>query len=338
MSEYKNKLESENAELKAQLNILSSAPHLLANSMQVSENEIDFNELWYAIWSGKWLITIVTSFFAVSSILYALLLPNEYESTVLLSPASSSSSSSLSKLAGKFGGLASLAGINIGGGGKDNSLIAMELVKSWGFLEAFIKDNDIAVEVFAAKGWHLGADKLIIDDKIYDISQKKWVRKFDKSKGQKAKPSSWELYEKFKERISVNQDKNSGLISISVEYYSPYIAKHWLDALIVAINHHMKVQDRNEALSSIKYLEKQVKKTNISEMQTIFYELIQEQTKNLMLAEVSDEYVFKTIISARVEEEKSGPKRALIVILATILGGIFGSIVVLIRYFIQREK
>jgi len=40
-----------------------------------------------------------------------------------------------------------------------------------------------------------------------------------------------------------------------------------------------------------------------------------------MLAEVSDEYVFKTLSQAKVAEEKAKPKRALIAILGFMLGG-----------------
>ena len=59
--------------------------------------------------------------------------------------------------------------------------------------------------------------------------------------------------------------------------------------------------------------------------------MIEEQTKTLMLAEVSDEYVFKTISPAKVSEEKAKPKpkRALIVM----LGGMLAVIIVLIRHF-----
>jgi uncharacterized protein involved in exopolysaccharide biosynthesis len=70
----------------------------------------------------------------------------------------------------------------------------------------------------------------------------------------------------------------------------------------------------------------------------VFYQLIEEQTKTLMLAEVSGEYVFKTISEAKVAEEKSKPKRALISILGAFLGGMLSLVVVLIRHFTKKEK
>jgi LPS O-antigen subunit length determinant protein (WzzB/FepE family) len=73
-------------------------------------------------------------------------------------------------------------------------------------------------------------------------------------------------------------------------------------------------------------------------METVFYQLIEEQTKTMMLAQVKKEYMFKTIDPAQVPDEKSGPKRALIVLLGTMLGGILSVLIVLIRYFTKSNS
>jgi uncharacterized protein involved in exopolysaccharide biosynthesis len=332
-------LESRNVQLETNLSLLAARNSQLETGAFSSEDEIDLKELWNAIWSGKWLIIGITFVFSVASVLYALSLPDEYKSTALLAPASSSSSSQLGKLAGQFGGLASLAGINLGGGGaEDKTVIAMEIMKTWGFLEKFIKDNNIEVEVFAAEGWDRATDTLRIDPDLYDIEKKKWVREFKPSRGQKLEPNGWELYEEFRERVTISQDKASGLISLSVEYYSPLVAKTWTELLVRNINTHIQKQDRAEALKSIEYLNTKIKETSLADMQSVFYQLIEEQTKTLMLAEVSEEYVFKTISPAKVAEEKSNPKRALIAIFGFLLGGIFSVILSLLLYFNKKKS
>ncbi|MEP1744156.1 MAG: Wzz/FepE/Etk N-terminal domain-containing protein [Kangiellaceae bacterium] len=337
LEEKLNQLEARNQRLEADISILASRSQLLAPDSFQSDDEIDLKELWNAIWSGKWLIIGITFVFSVASVLYALSLPDEYKSTAVLAPASSSSSSQLSKLAGQFGGLASLAGINLSGGGaEDKTVIAMEIMKTWGFLEKFIVDNHIEVEVFAADGWDRATDTLRINPDLYDVEAQKWVRDYHPSRGQKLQPSGWELYESFKEKVTVSQDKTSGLISISVEFFSPKIAKQWTEKLIRAINAHIQTQERKEATKSISYLNNKINETNIADMQGVFYQLIEEQTKTLMLAEVSEEYVFKTISAPKVAEEKTSPKRALITVLATILGGMFSVLVTLLRYFVNK--
>ena len=66
--------------------------------------------------------------------------------------------------------------------------------------------------------------------------------------------------------------------------------------------------------------------------------LITSKIKTLMLAEVNQEYVFKTLDPAVVAEEKAKPKRALIAVLGTVLGGMAGVILVLIRYALRRRE
>jgi uncharacterized protein involved in exopolysaccharide biosynthesis len=301
------------------------------------DDEIDLRELASAIWQGKWIIICITALFSVASVFYALSVPDEYESTVLLAPASSSGGSGLSSLAGQYGGLASLAGINLGGGsgGEDKVAIAMEIIKTWGFQESFIEQNNLQVALFAATGWNRANNKLIINPELYDEATDKWVREFNPAKGEKAEPGSWKLHNKLKDRVSISQDKVSGLVNLTVEYYSPELAKQWVESLVRSINADFKKRDRDEATKSIQYLQEKIQETHVSDMQAVFYQLIEEQTKTLMLAEVSDEYVFKTVSPARVAEVKSKPKRALIAILGFILGGILSVIFVLIRYYFK---
>jgi len=110
------------------------------------------------------------------------------------------------------------------------------------------------------------------------------------------------------------------------------IAKEWVDKLVKAINSHIQEKDREEAIKSIEYLNNKIKETNITDMQSVFYQLIEEQTKTLMLAEVSEEYVFKTISPAKIAEEESKPNRLLISIIGVLLGVFVSVLIVLVRF------
>ena len=298
-------------------------------------DEIDLAELWHAIWSGKLLIIAISGLFAISSILYAINQPNIYQATTLLSPTSEQSGAGgLAKMAGQFGGLASLAGINLGGGGTDKTGLALEVLKSRVFLEKFINKHQLLVPLMAAKNWDVNANTLIIDDEIYNETTKAWVREVKAPK--KPEPSPWQAYKSFKEILSITSDKETGMITLAIEHYSPEIATQWLLWLVSDINEAMREQDKAEAQRSINYLTAKLKETQLADMQTIFYQLIEQQTKTIMLAEVSLEYVLKTIDPANAPEEKAKPKRALIVVLGTMLGGILSVLIVLIRYFTNK--
>ncbi|KZY30506.1 MULTISPECIES: Wzz/FepE/Etk N-terminal domain-containing protein [unclassified Oleiphilus] len=303
-------------------------------------DEIDLQALLGAIWRGKMIVLLMTLLFSCSSVFYAISLPDKYRSVSILAPASGSSSSSLSQLAGQFGGLASLAGVNLGGnGGADKATIALELMKTWGFLEEFIESADIAAEVYAVTGWNKSENKLIYDLDIYDPKTNQWLLDPESEDNSTFEPSSWELYRELSGRLLINRDKETGLIRISLEHFSPHITKQWSNMLVEKINQLMKEEDKASAKRSIKFLKSQVANTHVADMQTVFYQLIEEQAKTLMLAEVSNEYVLKTVSAPKVPEVKSGPNRALICIVGFMLGSGIGIIFVLIRLsFNSRRK
>ncbi|WP_328589018.1 Wzz/FepE/Etk N-terminal domain-containing protein [Cognaticolwellia aestuarii] len=305
---------------------------------QIPESdEIDLAELWRAIWSGKLLIIAISALFAISSIIYAINQPNIYRASTLLAPASEQGGAGgLAKMAGQFGGLASLAGINLGSGGTDKTGLALEVLKSRLFLENFIAKHQLLVPLMAANNWDPNSNTLTIDDEIYNSETNSWLREVEAPK--KPEPSSWEAFKAFKQVLSVSTDKENGMITLAIEHYSPEVATQWLVWLVDDINSTIRQQDKVEAQNSIDYLSEKLQETQLADMQTVFYQLIEEQTKIIMLAEVSREYVLKTIDPANAPEEKAKPKRALIVVLGTMLGGILSLLIVLIRYFSNKSN
>ena len=298
------------------------------------DDEIDLRELFMVLWAGKIKIVAITAVFAVASVIYALSVPNQYKATALLAPAQSSGGG-LSGALGQLGGLASLAGVSIGGGESSEAQIAQEIMKSWNFIEAFIADNDLAVELFAAEGWRKGSNELKINDDVYDSQNKQWL--LENESGVVGPPSSWNLFKTFSGRLAVSEDKKSGLVSVSIEYYSPQIAKQWLDMYVSAVNAHMQQRQVDKVTNNINYLQAQIEKTSIAEMREVFYTIIEEQTKNKMVAEASPEYAFVAVSPSMVPEEKSQPKRALICILGTLLGGMLSVLLVLAMHYTRKS-
>ncbi|MDA7815671.1 Wzz/FepE/Etk N-terminal domain-containing protein [Porticoccaceae bacterium] len=300
------------------------------NSTDQYDDEIDLRELFSVLWDGKKLIVGITAVFALVAVFYALSIPNQYRATALVSPAGGSGGG-LSGALGQLGGLASLAGVSIGGGESSEAQVAQEIMRSRGFIEEFISENNMDVEVFAAQGWDRGSNQIEINSDLYDVDSSLWLR--DAPAGKTVEPTGWELYKSFSGMFSVSEDKKTGMISISVEYFSPEIAKQWVDQLIIGINQHMQSRNLDKVNINIQYLEAQIQKTSIAEMREVFYTIIEEQIKSKMLAEASPEYAFVTVSPAMVPEEKSQPERALICILGTLLGGMLAVLLVLVRHY-----
>jgi len=290
------------------------------------DDEIDLRELFRVLWAGKWLIGGITLATAVIAVIIALMLPNIYRAEALLAPNVQEGASGLSALASQYGGLASLAGINIGDGAAGKTTLGLEILKSRKFISGFIERHDIMVPLMAAKGWDAESGELVIDPHSYDLASGKWVRRVSPPK--KVIPSFQEAYDVFMDILSVDQDKKTGFVTIAVEHYSPSVAKQWADWLIEDLNSVILRQDVAEAEQAIDYLQKQIDSTPLAGLRDVFFRLIEEQTKTIMLAKVSDEYVFKTIDPAILPEEESRPKRLLVVLLAAIIGVFAGLTIV----------
>jgi uncharacterized protein involved in exopolysaccharide biosynthesis len=300
------------------------------------DDEIDLVELAVTLWKGKWLIIGITAVFAVGAVIVSLMMPNMYRSEIVLAPANAESSGGISALAGQFGGLAGLAGINLGGsGGVDKTTLTLEVMKSRAFIADFIRRHELAVPLIAATGWDFDTG-WEINGELYSQENKLWVREV--SGRQPVIPSDLELVEAFRENVlAVSQDAKSQIVRVSVELMSPSEAKKWATWLVEDVNTYMRERDTAEAAKSIEYLQGQLERTSLAEMKQIFYQLIEEQTKSMMLAQVRDEYALKVIDPAVVPETKTSPKRALICIVATILGGMIGVLVVFLVAFFRRE-
>jgi uncharacterized protein involved in exopolysaccharide biosynthesis len=308
---------------------------LSQQAYQQHEDEIDLKELFLTLWRGKWTIIFTTIVFAVGGVLYALSQPNTYKAEAILASANDGKSGGLSSMASQFGGLASLAGISIGSGGTDSRAMALATLQSRQFINAFIHQYDLFVPLMAGEKWSESTDTLQLDSEIYDAQSKTWVREVDP--GKSPEPTDWEAYKEFKKLIAVSESKDNGLVTLSITHLSPTIAKQWVDWLVIDLNAWVKKESLDESKRNISYLEEQIERTSISDMQSVFYQLIEEQTKNLMLAQVQEEFAFKTIDSAVVPEEKAGPKRALICVLAVLLGGMLGMGIVLIRFAFTKK-
>ena len=292
--------------------------------------ELELGEIFSVIWTDKLLIVGVTAIFILVSVCYALSIPNQYSATAVVT-STQGGGGGLASVMGRFGGLASLAGVDVGGGSQKDAKIARQIMQSRGFIEKFIKENDLSAEVFAARGWDKKANRLIMDSRLYDTDTAQWLP--DAANGGSAEPSGWQLYNRFSDMFSVSDDPVNGVISISVEYYSPQLAKELVDKLIIGINDHLKNQKLQKVNVNIQYLEAQIQKTSITEMKNVFYTIIEEQIKSKMLAEASPEYAFITVSPAMIPEQKSRPNRSLICIMGGIMGSFLATLTVLIRRF-----
>jgi uncharacterized protein involved in exopolysaccharide biosynthesis len=279
-------------------------------------DEININELIKTFWDYKLIISSISIVSCILIVLYSLSIPNIYRSSALVMPTQSQGSNLSGSLSG-LGGLASMAGISIPSGSSNNKDEAIAVLTSHQFLEDFIIKNDILLPLMASKGWDAVKNELILDSKIYDSKNKKWA---SKSNNVSSKPSIQEAVRSFREIYNVSENKQNGFVTISIDFYSPQIAKDWIDLIVKNINETMRVQAVSMATSSLNYLNDQMNMTNISEIKIVLSELAKSETQKIMLSKSSPEYMFKTIDKAYAPEIKISPRRSIICIIGALVG------------------
>ncbi|WP_026957849.1 Wzz/FepE/Etk N-terminal domain-containing protein [Aliagarivorans taiwanensis] len=302
-------------------------------SEHLNQKGLTFLQLLYVLWKGKLAIILFTVVFAVTSVATSLLLPNTYRAETTLSLAQQDKSAM--GLSGQLGGLASLAGINVGDGNADRSQLALEVLRSRAFVSEFIETREILPDLMAVSEWIAEGNRLLYDPAIYKPDSKTWVREVDFPRS--VVPSMQEAYDKFIEILNVSENKQTGIVKVSIDHLSPHVAKDWTNWLIEDLNNEMRQRDLTDSRKTVEYLEEKLNNVVLAEMQSILFQLIEEQIKTIMLAEVMDEYVFKTVDPAIAPELKHSPQRAIICILGTLVGGILGVLFVLIRHFAKLQ-
>ena len=301
------------------------------------DDDIDLRELFGVLWAGKTEIMVGLLLSALIAVSYALYLPNKYTSEALLAPRNNGGSGgALGQLASQYGGLAGLAGVNFGGvGDQSKTAIAIEMLKSRDFFGRYLYDS-VLVDLMASKSWDREANEVVIDEDLFDIETQAWVR--DLGNGFHAKPSVQEAHTAFVEgAFSVSEDKLLGFVTVSATHYSPTVARDWVTKIVGSVNKAMREREVREGENSIAFLEEQSAKTNLVSLTEVFAELIEQQTKTVMLASASDEYVFQVIDPPVAPELKSEPQRALICVLGVLLGGMLSIAFVLIRHYTTKE-
>ena len=305
------------------------------NTQQDSYNEINFGEIFDLFWNARKLILAITLFFAVISVVVALITPNQYIASSVLAP-SQQDSGGLSATLSKLGGLASIAGLNVGSGEASDVQVAVQIMQSWSFIDSFITRNNLQAQIYAAKGWDKGDNKLLYNSELYDEESQKW--QIIDSDGQYTEPTSWQLYQSFSDMLVVVYDSSNGLVTVKIEYYSPYLAKEWVGQFVKDINLHMQQQKLIKVNSNIDYLHVQIDKTSISYIREVLYTVIEEQLKHKMFVEATPENTFVVISPSMLPEEKSKPRRAIISIVGSLLGLVLSFFLVFLIHMVKTSR
>jgi uncharacterized protein involved in exopolysaccharide biosynthesis len=267
-----------------------------------------------AIVVRSWKILLATTLgCAVIAAGISLHMPKIYRAQTLIAPVLQSNNGIGGALNSQFGGLAALAGLDLGGNGPRKEEFFATLSSS-SFARDFIVSEKLLPLLFAER-WDSQADQ--------------W------RKGERP-PTLEAGVNKFMKSVRfITEDHRTGLVTVAVEWYTPEIAARWANLMIEMANDRLRTESIRNADRSIDYLNKELAKTNVVELRQVIYRLIENQVNNAMLANVEREYSFRVIDPAVPPEVRISPQRTLMAILGAVAGLVLGVTGVLLRRAIR---
>lgn len=295
----------------------------------IQEDEIDLRELWQKIVKGRKIIALTTIVLVFFAFLYVLKLPNVYESKTTLMPMNSNSSGGLAKL----GGLASLAGMNVGGGSMTPDVAFNTLLDDYNFMKTFVIKNKF-------DRYYLSSNR----DKnyvfafnfraLYDLFQS------DKDDEKDFEQVIFDVVKEIRKHISISSDKKTGLISVacsdSDREFPPKIIKAFLnDASKYLIENHLKINNRK-----LIYFKKELRGAESFELRQSIANIISDVLKENVMMHSKRYYQCDLLTTATPAyiKDKIKPKRALILVVSFILGIVLGVFLLFFLEFVSLKK
>jgi uncharacterized protein involved in exopolysaccharide biosynthesis len=299
----------------------------MANSMMHAGGQLDRDEglnlfeMGALLWANRRILIVTTAVLVGLSLIYVFVARDWYRAEVLMKLADQKQNQGLlgGLSGGGLGGLASLAGLDIGGENKSAEPLAV--LKSREFAEAFIKDLDL-LPVFFYRKW--------------DASAKRW-----KSSDIDEQPDIRDGIKYFERTVlTVKEDKKTGLITLSVDWTDPATAAAWADLLVERANDRMRQRAIADADGSLRYLKQELAAATVLALQQSIARVLEIDLQKLALANADKEYAFRVIDHAQVPKRKwvDHPHRVLIVLGAFLLGVMGSGAFVVARDGVRRRR
>jgi uncharacterized protein involved in exopolysaccharide biosynthesis len=265
---------------------------------------IDIVAIVRVIWRYRYFIMSATIAFALITVYLALTAKEIYRAEVIVTEVHDKGLADAGGgLSGQLGGLASIAGLNLGGGGADAN--AQGVLASRRLIAELVKSENLVPLLTANAG---------------------------------KRATLWWAVKRFQETVvTIHDDPLKGLTSVAVDWTDPAMAAKWANEIVAIANELIRAHDLADATRNVAYLNQQIAQTKEVGIERSLSDLLESETKKLMLANARSEYAFRIVDPAVAPELRHSPKRTLLVVSGTILGFIVGSLLAFCHHAFRRR-
>lgn len=271
--------------------------------------EISLLAVWAFLVRHKAIIVPGVLLGAIAAGALAFAITPRYRAEVVFSPVDSTGSLS-SQLGASLGGIAALAGLNLGGTGK-RAEESIEYLRSREFTREFIQRHALMPILFANK---------------WDAARNRW--RTDEP------PTIGEGVDRLNKKITqVTEDHRTGIVTLAVIWRDRRAAAEWANALVADADAALRQKAIAEYARSIDYLKQEGAQSTVVEVRAAVYKTMESELKDAMLARTRDAYAFRILDPAVVRDPKDtdSPNKRLFVAMGASLGLLFGIIVGALR-------
>lgn len=247
-----------------------------------------------------WLLVLIMAICLTASAWYATTTDPVYRVRLTLVPAIAEQGSGVvERIAGQFGGLASLAGLGTGGSASER--IAVATLRGSEFNASFVEKFGIAPHLFRGK---------------WDRHRGEWIGRA---------PTQTQILKVWQnEVVAVVEDRKTGLITLQVKGRDRELVMRWATDLVNEINTRLRSEAMKEAQASIQYLSGELASADSLEVRRLVAGLLESQLKKAALAKSRPDFAFRVIDRGVPlgEEDYIWPRRILILAVGVAIGGV----------------
>jgi uncharacterized protein involved in exopolysaccharide biosynthesis len=270
--------------------------------------ELDLRTLLTLLWRRKLLVVGIVVLVVGVTLLGSLLITPIYRASTIAVPSEVNATrlGSIDSALGQFGGLAALAGFDLGSSGSTIEE-TLAVLRSREFTEGFIRDEGLLPLLF------------------------------DEDEFERRKPPTLARAYRFFDRDvrAIARDTRSGLVTVQIEWRDPALAAEWANKLVERLNAEMRARAIAKTNAAVGFLEKELAATSVVDTRAAIGRLMETQINQRMLANVTEEYALRVVDKA-MPPDSDDPVRPRRLFLAVISGAV-GLLIAVLSCVIPRR-
>jgi uncharacterized protein involved in exopolysaccharide biosynthesis len=270
-----------------------------------TEDELDAVAFLGLLWRHRMVVVIACILCALIAAVLAFTATVYYRAEAVVTEVKERGMSGAGALQSQLGGIASLAGLNLTGQASVSQQDAA-ILESRHLVEEFITRNDL-LPVLAGKA--------------------------------RKPPTLWLAVKQFKEGVvTIRKDARKGVTTVAADWTDANTAARWANGFVALANDLIRRRAVDESSRNIAYVNEQLARTTDVELRRVMYNIIESETKTLMLANGRAEYAFEVIDPAVPPEVKDRPHRLLMILVGVAFGLAIGCGIALAREQLARAR